>query len=228
MFESIFQSTANTTTISAIIAILTILQSLVLGVIISFTYIKTKKKDGYSQNFAVTLIFLPIIVSAIILLIGSNVARAFSLAGAFSIIRFRSTPGDSKDISYVLFTMAVGLAIGCGSYIYSVFFTLSICIIMIVLNKVNFGAIKEKNETLKITIPEDLDYEGAFDDIFSNFTSFYELNKVKLIDLGSLFELTYSIKFKEKVSQKEFIDELRCRNGNLNIRLLMNKYNKEL
>lgn len=157
----------------------------------------------------------------IILLIGSNIARAFSLAGAFAIIKFRSAPGDPKDIAYVLFTMAAGLACGVGAYAYSVLFTVLLCLVMFFLDLVNFGAKRTSNKLLKITIPEDLDYEGAFDEVFNQYTTGYELRKVKTTDLGSLYELLYTITMSNEVSQKEFIDALRCRNGNLNIVLSM-------
>ena len=185
------------------------------------TYIKTCDKAGYSQNFSLTLILIPAVIAVIILLIGSNIARAFSLAGAFAIIKFRSAPGDPKDIAYVLFTMAAGLACGVGAYAYAVLFTVLLCLVMFILHLVDFGAKRTSNKLLKITIPEDLDYEGAFDEVFDKHTTGYELRKVKTTDLGSLYELVYTITMGNEVSQKEFIDALRCRNGNLNIVLSM-------
>jgi hypothetical protein len=184
-------------------------------------YIKTCNKNGYSQNFSLTLILVPTVIAIIILLIGSNVARAFSLAGAFSIIKFRSAPGDPKDIAYVLFTMAAGLACGVGYFGYAALFTVFLCSLMFILNAFNFGSQKNSYKILKITIPEDLDYEGAFDEVFNKFTTSYDLKKVKTTDLGSLYELVYTIAMDNKVNQKEFIDALRCRNGNLNITLSM-------
>jgi hypothetical protein len=195
--------------------------SFVLGIAISITYIKTCNKNGYSQNFSLTLILVPTVIAIIILLIGSNVARAFSLAGAFSIIRFRSAPGDPKDIAYVLFTMAAGLACGVGYFGYAALFTIFLCSLMFALSLFNFGAMKSSNKSLKITIPEDLDYEGAFDEVFNIYTTSYSLKKVKTTDLGSLYELVYIITMDNTVNQKEFIDALRCRNGNLNITLSM-------
>lgn len=185
------------------------------------TYMKTCNKSGYSQNFSLTLILIPTVIAVIILLIGSNIARAFSLAGAFSIIKFRSAPGDPKDIAYVLFTMAAGLACGAGSYAYAVLFTVFLCMLMFVLSLLNFGAKKTSQKTLKITVPEDLHYEGAFDEVLKEFTTGYELRKVKTTDLGSLYELVYTVTMDNEASQKSFLDALRCRNGNLNISLSM-------
>ena len=221
MLESIFNTTSANTSISLTSSILTILISFILGGIISFTYMKTCNKRGYSQSFSLTLIIVPTVIAIIVLLIGSNVARAFSLTGAFSIIRFRSAPGDPKDISYVLFTMAAGLACGVGLFGYAILFTLFLCLLMATLNVFNFGEKKISQKLLKITIPEDLDYEGAFDDLFLKFTTNHELIKVKTMDLGSLYQLVYTVAMDSKVSQKEFLDELRCRNGNLNITLSM-------
>jgi hypothetical protein len=219
MFDSIFSATTAATTISLIEAILTIIISFILGALVSLTYMKTSSKGEYSQNFVLTLVIIPTAVAIIVFIVGSNVARAFSLAGALSIIRFRSAPGDSKDIAYVLFTTSAGLAIGTGLFGYGILFTVSLCLLMFVLKLVNFGANKTSKNLLKITIPEDLDYEGVFDDLFLEYTKGHELLKVKTTDLGSLFQLVYTVVLDNEKSQKQFIDELRCRNGNLNITL---------
>ncbi len=204
-------------TISATSVITTIGIAFLLGIFIGFIYMKTHQKGVYAQSFVLTLVMLPIIIALIILLIGSNVARAFSLAGAFSIIRFRSTMGDPKDIAYVLFTMAVGLALGVGYIGYSILFAIVLCMFMFLLYKMNFGAGRELSKLLKIMVPEDLDYTGAFDEVMDKYTSSQTLTRVKTTDLGSLYELTYDVTIKSGFSEKNFIDELRCRNGNLNI-----------
>ena len=162
---------------------------------------------------------LPTIISIIILLVGNNVARAFSLAGAFSIIRFRSTPGDTKDISYIFFTLAVGLASGMGYVGYAVIFTIILCTVMIILDSLNFAMPKSKAMVLKITVPEDLNFEGVFDEILNTNTTSWNMVKVRTRDFGALYELNYSIHLKNDVNQKKFIDSLRVRNGNLNISL---------
>lgn len=203
--------------------IITLIVTFSIGIFISFIYMKTHTKGNYQQNFLLTLIMLPAIISIIILLVGSNVATAFSLAGAFSIIRFRSTPGDPKDITYVFFTMAAGLACGVRQYGYAIVFTVLLCLFLVILHKINFGARKEPtNRILKIVIPEDLNYYGAFDDILDTYTTSYELRKVKTTDLGTLFELVFAISIKSVAKEKEFLDALRARNGNLNIVLSVN------
>ncbi|WP_373231907.1 DUF4956 domain-containing protein [Cohnella sp.] len=219
MIESIFASTTTGSELTLTHALLTIFISIALGAIISFTYMKTQV--GYTQNFVLTMIVLPMIVAIIILLIGNNIARAFSLAGAFSIIRFRSAPGDPKDIAFVLFTMAAGLACGVGSFGYAVLFTVSLCMLMFFLKVINFGAKKAAQKLLKITIPENLGYEEAFDEIFKLFKIDYELRKVRTTELGSLYELVYAVTIDHLTNQKEFLDAIRCRNGNLDITLTM-------
>lgn len=226
MFEfidSIFSSTADTATPTLTLshALLTIGISVLLGAIISFTYMKTSNRYAYSQNFALTMMLLPAIVAIIILLIGSNIARAFSLAGAFSIIRFRSAPGDPKDIAYVLFTMAAGLAVGVGSFGYALLFTILLCALMFILNYFKFGQQKSAERLLKVTIPEDLGYEEAFAEVFMTFGIAYELKKVRTTELGSLYELVYSVTMDNQIDQKAFLDAIRCRNGNLDITLTM-------
>ena len=195
--------------------------SIILGILISVVYMKTNQKSNLSSGFSTTLIMLPVIISIIILLVGNNVARAFSLAGAFSIIRFRSAPGDPKDIAYIFFTLAIGLTCGMGYIAYGFLFTLIISAVMIGLHITKFTEPNDKTMQLKITIPEDLNYEGIFEDILNNYTNYYNIQRVKTRDFGSLFELTYIINLKHNINQKSFIDELRCRNGNLNITLTL-------
>jgi hypothetical protein len=161
------------------------------------------------------------------MLVGTNIASAFSLAGAFSIIRFRSAPGDPKDITYVLFTMAVGLACGMGFILQALLAALVLCGIMTVLELTGFGSPKSVSKILKINIPENLDFQNAFEGVMNKYTLSHTLNKVKTTDLGSLYVLEYAISMKDGLSEKSFIDELRCRNGNLNITLVLNAQEQE-
>ena len=218
MLETII-ATTNGESFTLANALIVIGASILLGFVISLAYMYTHKKDGYAPGFILTLIMLPVIIAIIILLVGNNVARAFSLAGAFSIIRFRSAPGDPKDISYIFFTLAVGLACGMGYIGYGVIVTVILCIIMIVLDKIKFAVPKTKNMRLKILVPEDLNYEGVFDKILDSYSTNWATESVKTKDFGALFEISYKIHLKEGVSQKNLIDELRCKNGNLTIAL---------
>lgn len=222
MFDSIFSvlSTDSSLTLSGLLIALGV--SLVLGLTVSLVYMKTHKTHTPAQSFALTLVTLPMVITVIILLVGNNVARAFSLAGAFSIIRFRSAPGDPKDITYVLMCMAVGLAVGMGFIAYAAVVAAVLCLVMILLEAIKFGHPKGTGKLLKITIPENLDYQNTFDAIMQKYTLSSTLYKVKTTNLGSLYELSYSVTTKNNISEKEFIDELRCRNGNLNITLVLN------
>lgn len=219
MIDSILTTSAEGTKLTLADALLTIFIAIALGALISWTYMRTQ--TSYTQNFALTMIVLPAIVAIIILLIGSNIARAFSLAGAFSIIRFRSAPGDPKDIAFVLFTMAAGLACGVGSLDYGILFTVVLCMLMFVLRAMNFGSKRSVQKLLKVTIPENLGYEEAFEDVFNQFGVAHELRKVRTTELGSLYEVVYAVTMGEGLNQKEFLDAIRCRNGNLDISLTM-------
>ena len=222
MLETIITST-NGESFTLMNSLLVIGTSIILGILISVVYMKTHEKNNFNSGFSTTLIMLPVIISIIILLVGNNVARAFSLAGAFSIIRFRSAPGDPKDIAYIFFTLAIGLTCGMGYVTYAVLFTLILSALMIGLHMTKFTEPKNKNMELKITIPEDLNYEGVFEKVLDNYTNSYNIQRVRTRDFGSLFEFTYTISLKSDINQKSFIDELRCRNGNLNISLTLAK-----
>lgn len=198
-------------------ALITIFTSLILGVLITFTYYKTCDEIMYQKSFAVTLLMLPVILSVIILFIGSNIARAFSLAGTLSIIRFRSAPGDPKDIAFIFFSIAAGLSCGVGFFGYGLLFVIILCAVIILLSKTNLFELNSTQKILKITIPEDLNYKGAFDDVLQKYTKSFKLSKIKTTDLGSLFEVVYVISTRNNMDEQEFLNELRCRNGNLNI-----------
>lgn len=191
--------------------------AVVLGLIIGIAYMAACKKDGYSKNFIVGLVLLPAIVSVVILLIGSNVARAFSMAGAFALVRFRSAPGNAKDISVVFFTMATGLACGLGYIAFATVFAVIIILVMVVLSVSGFGDRTSGCRQLKVTIPENLNYTDAFDEVFDKYAVGRELCRVKTTNMGTLFELTYNVKLKKDCNEKHFIDALRVKNGNLNI-----------
>lgn len=208
--------------------LIVIISSIFLGLAISLIYMKTNKKTGYSSGFTITLVMLPVIISIIILLVGNNVARAFSLAGAFSIIRFRSAPGDPKDISYVFFTLAVGLTCGMGYIGYAIIFTFILCALMLIIDLTKFSAPKSRSMQLKITIPEDLNYEGVFDEILDKYNNSWSIARVRTRDFGALFELSYIIHMKPDANQKNFLDELRCINGNLNISLTLASFDEKV
>lgn len=195
--------------------------AVIIGLVIGITYMFACKKSGYNKEFIVGLVLLPAIVSVVIMLIGSNVARAFSMAGAFALVRFRSAPGNAKDIAVVFFAMASGLACGLGYITFAVIFTVVIILVLVALSITDFADKNAGKRQLRITIPENLNYTHAFDGIFDNFLSSKELTKVKTTNMGTMFELTYIIEMNKDINEKEFIDSLRVVNGNLNITLGM-------
>lgn len=196
---------------------LTIAFAAVSGLLVAFTYYFTNKDNNANKNFLITLIMLPIIMSVIILFVGSNVARAFSLAGTVSIIRFRSTAGDPKEIGYIFFSVAAGLCAGIGYHLYGIVFVAILCGIMILIEMSAITKFKSMARILKITVPEDLNYHDTFEGVLNRYTKTHSLYGVKTADLGSVYVLTYHIQIKKGISEKKMIDELRCRNANLEI-----------
>ena len=170
-----------------------------------------------SQSCALALAILPAAVQLVILLVNGNIGAGVAVAGAFSLVRFRSAPGSAKEISAIFLAMTIGLATGMG---YLAIAALGFAVIggaMLILTALGFGESGSTQRSLKITIPENLDYDGIFDDILNRYTKSWELEKVKTVNMGSLYELHYRIQLKEDKIPKTFLDELRCRNGNLNI-----------
>ena len=177
--------------------LLILASSIIIGLVISAVYLFTHRKDGYSQAFCVSLILLSPIVALVILLIGNNVARAFSLAGAFALIRFRSAPGDPKDIAFVFMSVVMGLACGMGYYAYAAVATAVILAVIVVLHLTNYAGKKSDTYTLKITVPETLNYVGAFDETLDKYCTKSKLSVIKSVDFGALFELSFTVTMKD-------------------------------
>lgn len=191
--------------------------SLGMGIILGVVYLFVCRKSIASRGLAVTLVVLPIVVSVIILIVQDSWARAFSLAGAFAVVRFRATQGGPKELSLIFTALGAGLASGTGFVQVGFIFIVFVAVVLIVLELMNFGEPRKPRMKLKITIPESLNYVGVFDQIFEKYTSSFRLDKVKSSNFGTMFDLTYDIVFKNGVNTKEFIDDLRTTNGNLNI-----------
>ena len=196
-----------------------VISASIIGFVISLVYMLTHKKEGYSQAFCVSLILLAPIVGMVILVIGNNVATAFSLAGAFALVRFRSAPGDPKDIAFVFMSVTMGLTCGLGYWIYAALAVAVLCVIILVLHFVNYAGKKGNTYELKITVPETLNYVGVFDDVLKKYTNSFKLSRVKSVDFGALFELSFSVNLKDDKDIRKMLDELRAMNGNLKIML---------
>lgn len=201
-------------TVSAIL--LCTIASLILGLGVAGIYMF---RNHYSKGLAVALALLPAIVQAVIMLVNGNLGTGVAVMGAFSLVRFRSVPGNARDISSIFLAMAVGLATGMGYVFYAALFLALIGAASMLLICSGLGREKQDLRILRVTIPETLDYDTLFDDLFQKYTDHAELDRVKTTNMGSLYELSYSVRLKSGMGTKEFIDELRCRNGNLNILL---------
>lgn len=215
IFKGLFD-TATTTTISITDFLLCVGVALVLGVFLAVIY---AIKSRYTKSFLITLGILPAVVCIIIMTVNGNVGAGVAVAGAFSLIRFRSAAGTAKEIAVIFLAMAAGLVCGMGYLAYAALFTIIIGVIFLALQFIKIPQSKSvlKQKTLRITIPEDLDYTGIFNDIFEKYTTEHTLTAVKTSNMGSLFKLTYHITEKDISKEKEMIDELRIRNGNLEI-----------
>ena len=193
--------------------------ALLLGFMISGIYIF---KNKHTQSFALTIALLPAIVCVVIMVVSGDIGAGIAVAGAFSLIRFRSAPGSAKEIIVIFLTMAVGLLIGMGFLAYAALFALVISLVILAGSAISFGKLtaKKADRVLKITIPEDLDYNSQIEDVIAEYTTFSELTSIKSVNMGSMFKLTYAIALKEPEKLKEFIDSIRTRNGNLEVAVL--------
>lgn len=188
--------------------------SFILGIIGAIIYMY---KSTYTKGFILTLALLPAVVQIVIMLVNGNLGTGVAVMGAFGLVRFRSAPGGAREIGSIFLAMALGLATGTGYIGVAVIFIAMYAVVSILLMAVKFGEGSPLEKELKITIPESLDYNGIFDDLFGEYTKKSDLIKVKTTNMGSLYELTYHIIIPDLSREKEFIDQIRCRNGNLNI-----------
>lgn len=219
MFDSFFKGLFDSefaVTISIKNFLLCIGVSLVLGLIMAFCYMY---RTRFTKSFVVALAMLPAVVCVVIMMVNGNVGAGVAVAGAFGLVRFRSAPGTAKEIGALFLAMGAGLITGMGYLGFGCLYTVIMCAMFILYNRLDFGTKKSAAayKTISITIPEDLNYSGVFDDIFSEHTVSCELTQVKTTNMGSMFRLTYDVVLRDVSKEKEFIDELRCRNGNLEI-----------
>ena len=224
MLEQIFGVTADTT-MNIGNTITYMLVAAVFGLVIGGVYFVICKREQRSLSFFLSLVMIPAVVAVVIALIGSNVARAFSIAGVFALVRYRSIPGDGKDIAFVFMAMASGLSCGLGylSLGFAVVAVLSVVVVLV--NLLGNLLVKCECRQLRILIPEDMDYQGVFDDLFKIYTTKASLERIKTTNMGTLYELTYIVYLKKDINEKKFMDEIRTRNGNLTI--IMSKQERE-
>lgn len=217
MFDSIFQGlfdTSMTQVISPGDFLLCLGCSLILGLILALTY---TYRTRYTKSFLFTLSLLPAVVCVVIMMVNGNIGTGVAVAGAFSLVRFRSAPGSAREIGVLFLAMGAGLIAGMGYLGYSVLFTLVMCLVTVLYTRLTPNA--ERHKLLNITIPEDLNYSGVFEPVLEQYTLSHTLTKVKTTNMGSLFRLSYEIALKADADEKALLDELRCRNGNLEVSL---------
>ena len=211
-----------------------VLGAMVIGILICLLYLFTHRKEGYSRSMVLTLPMLSTLVSTVIVMMcvladtATGMTAAISLTGAFSLVRFRSAPGDPRDIAYIFFSMAMGVVCGIGYIWYAGLFFLLIAAMLLIFSVTNFAAPKTQDMTLKVTIPENLNYNGLFDQVLDKYTTSWLLRRVKTTDFGTLFDLVYSVRVRNDADQKKMIDDIRALNGNLNVTLVLYRYDDQI
>lgn len=215
LFQGLFD-TGTATVITLKDFLLCVGSALIIGLILALAHMY---RSRYTKSFAVTLALLPAVVCVVIMMVNGNVGAGVAVAGAFSLVRFRSVPGSAKEITMLFLAMGAGLIAGMGYLAFAFIFSVIMCLFTVLYNSMDFGAKRntEAYKTMNITIPEDLDYTGVFDGILKEYTSSFELIRVKTTNMGSMFRLTYNLILSDISREKEMIDQLRCRNGNLEI-----------
>ena len=214
-FKGVFD-TELTAVISVTDFLLCIACSLVIGILLAASYMF---RTRYTKSFVVTIATLPAVVCVVIMMVNGNIGAGVAVAGAFSLVRFRSVPGTAKEIGMLFLAMGAGLIAGMGYLGFALLFTVILAAINLLYNALNLGAKRNaaKYKSFRITIPEDLDYTGVFEEIFREYTTSCELTRVKSTNMGSMFRLTFDVILRDPSKEKELIDKLRERNGNLEI-----------
>ena len=223
IFQSVLDSSSETLDVSGFIICIGV--SILIGIFLAFMYAFRTK---YTKSFVITLAMLPAVVCTVIMMVNGNIGAGVAVAGTFSLVRFRSVPGSARDIGSIFMAMAAGLIAGMGYLGFAILFTLIMGIALMVFTNVPFEMSKKRNaidKTLKITIPEDLDYYSVFDDTFEQYTTEHSLVSSKTTNMGSMFKLIYNISLKDPSKEKEFVDALRCQNGNLEIAITRQEVN---
>lgn len=214
MFSSIFNSSSTGLDVTTVLICAGV--ALILGVAISFTHLKTSQT---TKGFLTTLAVLPLLVMAVMIMINGNLGTSIAILGAFSLIRFRSIQGRAKDLLSVFFAMMVGLALGMGHILFAVVISIVAIIAIVLFSYTHFLEPNQNERVLKIVIPEDLDYDDVFKDVFEKYTVEARLVKMKTVNMGSLYKLTYDIRLKNGAKEKQLLDDIRVKNSNLKVLL---------
>ena len=214
MFNSIFDSTAGGMEITS--ALIAAGAALVLGLILAITHMKTSQT---TKGFLITLAVLPVLVMGVMIMINGNLGTSIAILGAFSLIRFRSLQGRAKDLLSVFFAMMIGLACGMGHILFGAVITVIAIVAIIILTYTHFLEPNRSERVLRVTIPEDMDYADVFAETFKKYTTRADLITMRTVNMGSLYDLTYDVKLKRGIKEKDFLDSIRERNMNLKVML---------
>ncbi len=222
LFQSIIEDSFSINCILIIIS-----TTIIIGLALAITYKLVRRKAGYSVDFPMTILLLPVVVSMIVYFLQENVAGSIALGGIFALTRFRSRQKDGEDITYICICVALGLIAGLGYIAVDAILAVVFILILVIVSVTKFSQPSERNMTLKIVVPESLNYDHLFDELLNKYCSSWNLNKVKTTDFGTTFELVFNIILKRNVSQKELIDEIRTRNANLPVQLTVRRYTSD-
>jgi len=208
------------------IAIVVMISSAFLGIALAYFYMFIKREDGYMPDFPWTMAIMPPVVAVLMIMLANNLAAGIAVGGLFALTRFRSNQRNIEDIAYVLLTVVIGVITGTGYVAFAVTFIVFMMIVIFILSLLRFGRTNEKNLSLRIVVPESLNYENLFDDLFKKYCLSATMNRVRTIDFGTMFELTFNIVVKRSTNQKQFIDQIRERNGNLTVTMTVQRFNQ--
>jgi hypothetical protein len=220
MFNSIFDSFA--TEYAALIALIA---AILLGVVIAVLYMFVKRKSGYLSDFPITLVLLVPVASIVIFLISDNLAAGITVGGLFALTRFRSVQKSTEDITYLFLAVAIGVAVGLGYVAYAAIFTLIISLVVLILFMTKFGQPDGRSLSVRIVIPEQINYENLFDEVMERYCASWSLTRVRTADFGTMLEVSFFVVMRQDADQKKFLDELRVRNGNLTITMTVQRFN---
>lgn len=225
MFDSIFADSTTSVPIEMGPLLLGVGVSLALGFVLALAYCF---RSRHTKSFVMTLAILPAIVCVVIAMVNGNVGAGVAVAGAFSLVRFRSAPGSARDIAFIFLAMCVGLVAGMGYIACAAAVTAVMCAVTMLYQAISVGPMGDSaDRSLRITVPEDLDFSGLFDQVLNKYTTYHELITVKTTNMGSLYRLVYNVGMRDVSQQRAMIDELRCRNGNLEIALSHQEANND-
>ena len=189
--------------------------SAAMGLLAAFVYLKTEKRT--ESGMAASLIVLPPVVTAVLSAVNGNLGAGIAIMGVFALTRFRSRRASFKEMTYILFDMTIGVVSASGYIFFAVFLTLFVCLLFYVLKRTGFGEGSSREKNVRIEIPENIDYSGLFDEVFQKYTERFELVSARTANLGSMYELSYDVRLKPDVREKDLLDDIRIRNGNLRV-----------